>query len=245
MRIIPIADVFGMDHDDTVDAVCGTVKDLFPHKAGNNSNGSWSLQNLTLVDQTGEIKIQVKDRDALPSNMKGRAIIIHCNQGQKGKTGLKAKDDNYKGVSSRIVSVTPTAHIIEYSDEAVMALANGGTPPAAAPAPAPRQTAPAPAPFGTPPPRQNTPAPAPAPRPAPAVNGNGNGHHAPNVKVELNKLANLYLHCMAAADYIEGQRETDLPDEHYQAMVHSLFIQATRDHLHNHVPAGTFAKQNN
>ena len=124
MRIIPIADVFGMDHDDTVDAVCGTVTELFPRKNGTNSNGEWSLQNLKLKDQTGEIQIQLKDRDALPQNFKGKAIIIHCNQGQKGKTGLKAKNDNYKG-PQRIISVTPTAHIIEYSHEAVMALANG------------------------------------------------------------------------------------------------------------------------
>jgi hypothetical protein len=210
MRVIPISDILAMDHDDTVDSVVGQITKIWKRNAGNNSNGDWSLQNLTLRDQTGEIKVQLKDRDNLGPEWLNRTVSIFCNQGQRGKTGVKAKDDTYKGQTTRILSVTPTAHV-ELHEE------NAPAQPPPAPTvsqnrPAPTQPAPArqPAPPRSAPP-QTTQAPArtqqtkpvsqPPKTPAPLKEIDST-RAVKMARKRLGQAANSMILCFAAAAYV-------------------------------------------
>lgn len=228
MRILPISDILTqLDHDDTVDSVVAQVIDIHKRHSGTNANGEWSLQNLLIRDATGEIKVQLKDREDFPTAFKNRVVCFECNQGPKGKTGLKAKDDEYKGKKSRILSVTPTAQI-DLHEQATPA-----TPP-----PQQTQRPPAAPPTQTAPQHQSPPQ---------QTNGNGNGHTGRDVRKVLNKLANLYLHCYEAGDYVyRTVNEMHGPDsmnaDQFQACVSSLFIAAQREGLELDVQGGKFQK---
>lgn len=214
MRVVTLQEVLQYTNGETVPSVRGRITEMFKQSKGTNSHGDWALQNITIQDGTGTIKVKVQDRPELPMSYKGREVVIYCHEGDKGLTGIKAKDDTYKNVTSRILSVTPTAHIDLVES--------------APPAPVQQQPAPAPQQQYQPPVQQTAPAP---------TNGTG-------VKQRLNKLANLYLHCLDAGDYVrrtwEASHNCQMPDDQFQACVSSLFIQATRDMMHGDVSTGVW-----
>lgn len=226
MRIVNISDVLQYTAGETVPSVRGLVAGIFARTTGQNSNGDWSFQNLTLKDSTGEIKVKLKDCDELPLTLKGKQVILSCNEGQHGLTGVKAQDDEYRGKVSRILWVTKSHHIEVVDGQQQQA-------------PATRQSEPPP---------QSAPARQPAHDPVPAP-VNGNGHDQKAVKLALNKYANLYLHCLEAGLYVRStfdaahhQEQTVMTDDQFQACVSAIFIQATRDFLAGSVETGKFAK---
>ncbi len=116
MRLVPLKDIPTLGKDEAVPSIRGRVVNIYARNAGTNVHGEYSLQNLTIRDETGEATIKLKDRPELPLTTKGKVIFIFSKQGDKGLTGLKVKDDEYpkgSGKVTRIVSVTPTATIQE------------------------------------------------------------------------------------------------------------------------------------
>lgn len=224
MRIVPINQILTELQDgEVVPSVRGLITEVYDPNSGQNDNGPWSFQNLKLKDQSGEIKVKLKDCEPVPKNMKGRTVVIACNDGPHGLTGVKASDDEYRGKTSRILWVTKSAHIT-LADE-------------------PQQQA-APAPQSKPATQTGGQAKPPPPRDMPP---NGNGHHGPEpVKVRLNKLANLYLRCLDAGMYVaktyEEHTQCPMPPEQFQTCVSSLFIQATRDGYHLEEQKGAYQK---
>ena len=61
---------------------------------------TWRIQNLTVRDATGEIKVKLTDRDEVPASWKDRPVIIG---------GGKRRDDEYKGRVTPIVAVQADA----------------------------------------------------------------------------------------------------------------------------------------
>jgi hypothetical protein len=107
-----------MEDGETVPSVKGTLTSVWPRKAGTNSNGDWSFQNVELTDPTGKIKLKLKDREELPKKMKGRMVYVSCIQSDKhGLTGVKRKEEEYqkdgKTVQESILWITGTADISE------------------------------------------------------------------------------------------------------------------------------------
>ena len=224
MRILPISEINKLGDGETVPSLTGRLTSIFDVKSGTNAKGEWSIQNATLRDGTGEIKVSIRNRAEIPRSWKGREVVIACNDGEHGLTGIKASDDTYREKTSRIVCVTGSAHID---------LVEGSPAPQYTPPPAPMMQAP----------RQTQ----------PPTNGNSNGASAPvdSVKAarkDLNRMANLYLHCLHAADYVRAEWDKDveihgvMSDEQFQACTSSLFIQSTRDGLLMSIPTGSFGK---
>lgn len=234
MRVVPIAQCYELQAGEIVPSVRGVLKEVWDRNSGQNAKGDWALQNLLLVDESGkDIKVKLQDRDAVPKTWKGREVYIYCNDGGKGLTGIKAKDDEYRGKVSRILSVTPSAHV--------------------------ELAVPASTPVPTSEPTQNPePARRPDPEPKQETKTNGNGHSNGNgqngnpfadvgkVKKGLNKLANLYLHCLEAGCYVrrtyEASHQVQMTNEQFQGCVSSLFIQATRTGLDGITPTGVFGR---
>jgi hypothetical protein len=66
------------------------------------------------VGGTGEIKAKVTDRDALPASLQGKVVYFTATKSAAhGWTGLKVVLDTYKGKTSKVLKVTPTAEIGE------------------------------------------------------------------------------------------------------------------------------------
>ena len=240
MRVIPISEVFNFEPNETVPCVQGQITNVYRQNRGTNANGDWAIQNAFLKDRSGEIKLKITDRDEIPAAWKGRTICISCNNGQKGMTGMKAKDDEYKGKVTRLISVTPTAAIEPVDpnseDSPQDEPKSNGTSNHSREA--------------TPPPQRQ---PEQAQREHSHTNGNGNGHSNGNgngegaqaVRKSLNRMANLYLHCLVAADYVKTEWEREggqMTPEQFQGCTSSMFIQANRDFLAAKVPTGKFSK---
>lgn len=225
MRIIPLSEVLKMEPGETVASIRATVKAIFDRNTGTNSHGDWSLQGAMLIDASGvEIKAVIKDRDPIPAAWKNKSIIISCHNGDKGLTGIKAKDDEYRGKVTRILSVTPSA-VIELAENTH-----------AESEPEPEE-----------PPARTEAAPAKSQTTKPAAEKPANGGHESDdlgVKQALNRMANLYLHCLIATDYVrktwEEREKRAMPQEQVQAVTSALFIQSTRQGMALQCKGGKF-----
>lgn len=247
MRIIPIADIFQFTAGEIIPSVQGKVVKLKGRSKGTNNDGEWSIERIELQDASASIMVMIRDRAPLDQGLLNQHITISCKNGEKGLTGIKAKDDTYRDKTSRVISVTPTG-IIEPSQP--------GQATAPTPAPQQQQQATAPAQSTQPPPAASQP-PSSAPQtqqPKTHTNGNGNGNGEPKpdepaVKRRLNKMANLYLHCLSAADYVNSERqklkggENALTQAEVKGLATSFFIESCKmqNGLWHITPHGAFS----
>jgi hypothetical protein len=229
MRIVSIREVLALGAGETIPSVKGRVLEVFDRNSGTISKGprageSWAIQNLRISDGTGEIKIMVKDReDALPKSYKGRELVLSCNDGNKGLTGLKAQDDEYRGKVERIIAVTKSAHI-ELADGA----AAQNAPSIAAPAAAPNTQPPAPAPA------QSQAAPQ-SPANTPPTNGDVPTNP---VSAAAHRRSQDYYRVMCQVYTVrtawdKAHPEHTMTDDHFQAACSTVFIQLQRDGIIN------------
>lgn len=239
MRLVGIKEILGLEAGEAIPAVRGRLKAIFEQKTGTNTNGEWALQNGTLTDGTAEVKITFKDRAAIPMSWRGRELLLQCVSGDKGLTGVKAKDDDYKGKVTRIIYVTPSATVEELeagpaADQPPAPAQPSSLSSEAESMPWDKRTDPKPPPPPPePPPHQAAPSPK-------ATTG------AQDVKRQLNRTANLYLDCLLAGSYVREQwgiTGHTMTDEQFQSCVSSLFIQSTRDNHHTQVAGGVWSKQ--
>lgn len=95
-----------------VDSISGIIENVYERHTGKNSKGRhYSLQNAFVKDQTGKIKVLLDGRKEWPKSLEGKAVTVSAVRGSNGLEGVFAKDDNYKGNSSRIVKVTDVAKV--------------------------------------------------------------------------------------------------------------------------------------
>lgn len=155
MRKLTIAEVKALDDEELVPCIQGEVTAIYNRKEGESSKGPWSFQDLTLKDETaGEIKVTLNNRIALAKTAKGKTLMFTCSKGDHGLTGVKAKDNEYNGKTTRLLWVTPSAEI-DFVD--------GGSDNNNSEGPEPPSYSEADEEHGQ-------------PTPAPKTNGNGNGH---------------------------------------------------------------------
>lgn len=219
--VIPISQLLQANSGFIPPCVRGIVTDVFDQTSGTNEHGDWKIQNIWIKEGESKIKVKVTDREALPKSLKGHGVVITCKEGDKGLTGMKVKEDNYRGKSSIILSVTPTA-TIEWDG-----MGNGH---AQAPSTEPAPHTPPP----TPPPAQMPPTANPPGNTAPS-NGATNGN---KVSVQAKKRARDYFRVMEAAHELRlawNAAHADFPmtAEQYQAAVGTLYITLQRDGVIN------------
>lgn len=68
--------------------------------------------------------------------------------------------------------------------------------------------------------------------------------HSVNPRAVVNQLANTYILCYNAGLYAKAELENNhgevMPPDQFQALVSSLYIQATRENVHHSLPVGSF-----
>jgi hypothetical protein len=221
-----------MQNGELISAVRGTVKSLFKRNAGTNSHGDWSMQNMEIADGGAVMKVVIKDRPALPQTLKGQVLLIQCNVGDNGMTGVKANDNEYpknSGKITREIYVTPSAHLLLPNGELTEGCTSAPLTDAAPAMPAPAAPAPT---------HQS----APAPQQSAARPQNGQGDEAMKaLRTFLARRGNGWALCrmvaMRKAEQIKELTGTQLPEDALQAATASLYISADRAGLLDAIPS--------
>lgn len=93
-----------------------TVTHIAERKSGTSKYGSWSIQFVTLEDDTGKISVMAKDRpeDFAEFDWIGKRVIIAAHKSDKhGWQGALAHDNDYKAKQNpeRVIKLTKTGRI--------------------------------------------------------------------------------------------------------------------------------------
>lgn len=223
MRLVSVKEALGYGSGEVIPSIKGRLSEVWPRKSGTNANGEWSIQNLTIKDDGGELKLMVTGRDEIPKTHKGRLVYLSCKEGDKGMTGLKVEDEEYRGKTTRKLKVTPSASV-DFLD-------GNGTQP---------QTSDNDV-GNVEPPQQPPPAPQPQAKPTNGnghSNGNGNGgDENPVSQAALRRCQDYWrvmdrVHTMRLK-WDERHPEHRLSPEHFQAAVSTVYIQLQRDGVIN------------
>lgn len=95
-------------------AVSGVIEYIGQRRTGNNANGEWSVQNVTLQQGNDKMPVAFWNRDELPQSLKGKLVTLTSFKGQKGWTGLKTKDGKDKeGNLRRELDASKSADLVE------------------------------------------------------------------------------------------------------------------------------------
>jgi len=252
-RIVPLAEVLGLEAGELIPSVRGKVLRVGRYFAGETEKGPWSFQTITLDDGGTKLEVKIKGRDEIPSQGNvGKVMFVVAKNSPKGLSGIKVDDDSY-GVKEgqppkRIVLVTPSAEITfgkgDWSGtEAANQQKDDDTPPDMHPAkkvgklpPGLDEDDPAPdegEPGYTPPSSGHTP---PTSRAAATTSEGWD-----TIKVEVNRIRKLHFVCCAAAAKTINelaQHSIDPGPEFFQSVVATLFIESCKRGLAANVPAG-------
>lgn len=246
MRLIPIKDLLAMEEEEAVPAFRGTIKRVFGRSTGENEHGSYSIQNLVVVDPGNdkvELKVKLKDQEEVPEKAKGRSLYVESNRGDRGMTGIKIKVETYQGKQRKFANVTKTATVTLLDRNAptpssTPAPETGERPPVGSPeeqgeAPAAPQRPAAPA----------TSAPASASPPPPSKPADGKPKRDPKqheAELVLIQQANLWRRCLAVmhktAEAYAAATGEKLDGETIRSGTSTLFIQGARDGLYRSMP---------
>jgi hypothetical protein len=110
-RVIPVAELATMDDGEPIMVLRGVLTKVYDRSSGTNSNGDWSLQGAVLKDKTGETPVKFNGFDD-QKHLKGKEVLLECTKSSKGAfTGVKIKDDEWKGKITRYAWVTASANV--------------------------------------------------------------------------------------------------------------------------------------
>lgn len=216
--VTPLSDIAAMAADTIVQCVRGKVTGLFKRITGQKKDGAaYSFENGTISGDGVEVRFTLNNCEPLDKNLKGKVVLICCNHGKHGWTGVKVKDDDYDGKTRKILWITPSGKV------EIEGAAQSSLPP------------PNEAPSDTPPPSTRRPA-----SPSGKVSGEAGREAYKNAKRLISRMANMMIRIDGAATVVSdaiGQEEGEpLSAERHDAIRTTLFIQASYEKLYHHFP---------
>lgn len=136
MRVLKFADIRQLEPGEVIPSFRATIKKLYKFESkpdSKNPGQTWSYQFAVLAEGGDEIKCSFKNQPEFGREWEGAVIVVSCNQGDRGMTGIKRDIDDYDKKNIKpMISVTATAKIDEERGGANQAPAQA--------APAPTQT---------------------------------------------------------------------------------------------------------
>lgn len=206
--------------------------------SGVGEKGPWSFQTVGLQDQSGKVETKFKGRDELDATCVGKVMFIVANNGDRGLTGIKAMDDDYKGKVTRIALITPSAEVTfgkgDWNEGETTKQAAPAAPAATKQARQPEQ----PAPDDAPPVDGSDDYPAGDEPPKAPTQGNETKQAEPPkektwdaIKHDMNRIRKLHLLCCAAAAHNAmalHKAGIAIGDEFMQATTATIFIEACK-----------------
>lgn len=218
MKVMTVKEISTLEDGAAVPAIKGVLTKIEKRKVGKTDIGEWSYENAVLQDSTGEIKVTFKNREALPADIADKQVHLLSHQGDRGWTGINAKDDEYRGSVKRVLIVGKNAEVVE---SAVLLSRGESTP---------------------------EPGPLPAAKPEPAATAASPSGNITPAQANALKEARLFIArrlvgqkltlkaCLALrADWQEVTKE-EMPTELFQSINSTLFISADRAGLFDAMP---------
>lgn len=110
-NISTIAQILEMTDDMPVQAVRGKIIKVYPAKRGEGQHGPYSYQDADFTDGKATIKVSFSNRDDFDKTLLNKTVTFLANHGEKGWNGLKTKDNEYNGKTTRKLMITKQAEI--------------------------------------------------------------------------------------------------------------------------------------
>jgi hypothetical protein len=217
LKVSSVADIKNMVDDEVVYCFQGKLKDagkFFPPDPNDSTKGSFQI--VTLLDPTGQsIKSVVKGHDEITKAVFGKPVSLTAYHGDRGWSGLKAKDNKYNKkdvgeVVERVLWITKTA-TIDFS----------GATPTQMPLPASKPVV--------------------APPAAPQSVSSDAVEHVKAARIEIAKRVNLQdliLDGVMALAVRANERGYTMGADHMQAVCSTLFISMERAGFVERMPVG-------
>lgn len=246
MDIITVAQALRKVDGELILAIKGRLTEVKKAFEGNKDGEAYRFQYGTLQDLNdpkAKIKLKVWNHPEL-APMKGEIIYLLSNRGEGKKSnqwfGVKRTTDTYQNRNDPMVDCSGKADVTMVDPE-------GGVEPENQPAgqaPQGRQQA------GTQKTTQGTPRGQNAPQSRPATPADREKAYVAAVKetkLQLAKMANLYILCTVAADrvldeYNRTHADTPMSEAQYQACTSSFWIACKDKFLHGALPPGELSK---
>lgn len=198
----------------TVVRVLAKVTAVFDRKTGEGQYGPWSLQNGTIEDETGKMKVVFKQ---LPSqeSLVGKTMIFKSMEGKHGLKGCEVKKNEYNGKTTLELHVSKAALIVTSGEEANVSTVTPST----------RMP-------------QNEPV---EPQQAP-IRHEDRKLGIATAKNRLTQLAGLYDLCWETVGHMKVYEDTEGGMELHKDVATTLFIAAQREGLTDKMPVRTTEK---
>lgn len=255
MRVLTLAEVQQMEPGETIPAFRAQIKEVkdFYRGTQKQSGDPFTTQKLLVMDGTALMTVKIWDHSEFTKQWQQVWVVFESGQSKKDGSliGMRIKDDEYRGRTTRLVEVKESATITQAQPGATQTAPQQMPPPTQAPAqmPPPTQTAP----QTMPPPVQQQPTGTPEsdyePRPAPKTNGQTpqeTRQAIQDARERLGKAANGLILCYDAAFYVALEVMKKHPDavfkpEELEKIAVHLSIALERSGVVHGLPAGPLA----
>lgn len=127
MRVTPIKEIIEQKEDgDKVLCVKGTISGVYEFKKGTGQHGEYTVQNIQIKDQTGQIKAALWSQPQIPPSAKGRNISIECREGKDGWIGCNVKEESWQ---DKKTGETKSAKVLKVTQWGIVILDGGAAQP--------------------------------------------------------------------------------------------------------------------
>lgn len=88
MRITPLDQIGNLPPGTNIEAVQGKILKIYEYKAGTNTKGAWSLQNISVQDATAKTTVVLKNRPELGTDWTGVTVVFVAGQNKNRPVGV-------------------------------------------------------------------------------------------------------------------------------------------------------------
>lgn len=147
MKVNTVSDLLEMSEGTVPEAFRGKIKSVFRPSTGEGKNGQYHMQKMLVTDGQSTIEVMFDGRAEVSRQMEGSEVYCIASRGNRGLSGLKRKENNYKGKITQQVWVYDSADV-SFNGEPQGQAQQGGNDQAHEPNPQDQST------YRAPPPRQ-------------------------------------------------------------------------------------------
>ena len=222
MRTLTLGQINELENKEPIPRFVGTIRKVLDQKTDHGQYGQWWLQTLFVGEEgnANDIAVTWTGEDPFDSGCEGKLYSFECTTDKNGKlVGVQREIRTVKKKDNKTGEITSKTYKgVKVDNRSKIKLETGGTVQTSSVQetlvdedwPEALETAPE----------------------SPPARSNGNGG-VNDARKHLMQAANLMLLCLKSAKHVcqswKEQGEGELPNEHFQGMVHSFFINGTHE----------------
>ena len=111
MKLTTVTEALVLPTGTAIEFCCGTVAQVGRWSQGVNTYGPWTIQNITIGDETKKIKVKLINQQELLPDWLGHTIYLTSGNRQGRLIGLKVEIDKYPREETPIIAANEKASI--------------------------------------------------------------------------------------------------------------------------------------